>query len=341
MNGDDIRSWQVTAQLQGRVLAGISSDIEGAARYTGDEVASLIAAFRELARLNAEQEKRLADAISIARNPKLGERETGLAEFGQLIADTLNRVIALSIHYSREAVDMVYRLGDVVERLDEVERLAREVGRINRQTRMVAFNATIEAERAGAQGKGFQVVAHEIRNLSQAIDGLSDSIRDETTHVVRGVRDTHAKLVTVAGTDMSPNIAARQQVDQMMQALIAQNEAFTAHLAEAATAGERGRELARIVTTLQFQDRLQQVFDHLADYFRLLQNHLDSLQQGSPPATMAETQALNDHLAALLDGFGFDTGRARRLRKLACEGGNWADLAAPPAAGNMPEIELF
>ena len=52
------------------------------------------------------------------------------------------------------------------KRIDEIRNLAQDILAISSQTNLLALNASIEAARAGESGKGFSVVAEEIRNLS-------------------------------------------------------------------------------------------------------------------------------------------------------------------------------
>lgn len=57
-----------------------------------------------------------------------------------------------------------------VQKIEQVKKIAEEIGSIAGQTRMLSLNAQIEAARAGEMGKGFAVVATEVGNLSNDID---------------------------------------------------------------------------------------------------------------------------------------------------------------------------
>ncbi|MBO5353467.1 MAG: methyl-accepting chemotaxis protein [Lachnospiraceae bacterium] len=57
-----------------------------------------------------------------------------------------------------------------VQKIEQVRKIAEEIGAIASQTRMLSLNAQIEAARAGEMGKGFAVVATEVGNLSNDID---------------------------------------------------------------------------------------------------------------------------------------------------------------------------
>jgi methyl-accepting chemotaxis protein len=95
-----------------------------------------------------------------------------------------NRTIAAAtdasrtaVHEAREAVDHVGRgVVEVVDTLREVSDAAGEITRIALQTRLVAFNASVEAKRAGDSGRGFAVVADAVRDLAAKVEQSSKLI---------------------------------------------------------------------------------------------------------------------------------------------------------------------
>jgi len=79
----------------------------------------------------------------------------------------------------RSAVENVGReVGEVVTTLHDVSRAAESITQIALQTRLVAFNASVEAKRAGEAGRGFGVVADAVKDLAGKVEQSSKTIMD-------------------------------------------------------------------------------------------------------------------------------------------------------------------
>ncbi|SLM32892.1 putative methyl-accepting chemotaxis protein [Desulfamplus magnetovallimortis] len=66
---------------------------------------------------------------------------------------------------------------------DAIEKTAETIKEISEMTNLLALNATIEASRAGAAGKGFSVVANEIKELSKQTEEATVQIKKHIAHV--------------------------------------------------------------------------------------------------------------------------------------------------------------
>ncbi|HHJ13444.1 MAG TPA: chemotaxis protein [Gammaproteobacteria bacterium] len=159
---------------------------DGLYRNLGQFGEGLKAAQQTLAHLAgklADEKKFAADAARVSAQAREGT--------GQMV-DTLRQMAA----QVDQAVGNVEGLN---ERADAIGNIVGLITEISEQTNLLALNAAIEAARAGEHGRGFAVVADEVRNLSRRTNEATQEIGGQVTRIQEETSATQACMADMAG----------------------------------------------------------------------------------------------------------------------------------------------
>ena len=154
---------------------------------------------------------------------------------------------------------------------------------------------------------------------------------------------------SIADTDMSPQMLAKERVDKTMESLVEQTAHFQSVLETAAgVSNEMSGTIGRMVTGMQFQDLTKQRLEAVGDSLTVMSAGLEELEdrtRGSlpPGSDIPVPQAWLDHL---LDRFRLSDMRQRFVRKLLMEGTaldlhGALDVDAGQDDSSGGDIELF
>ena len=175
----------------------------------GRSTGSIALASREIASGNQDLSSRTeSQASALEQTASSMEELTSTVKQNVSSGTEANR---LALDASRVAAQVVQTMGAIEASSKKIVDIISVIDGIAFQTTILALNAAVEAARAGERGRGFGVVASEVRNLAQRSAAAAKEIGALIAESVHNV-DAGSKLVSQAGATMSEIVAGTDKV---------------------------------------------------------------------------------------------------------------------------------
>ncbi|WP_334156822.1 methyl-accepting chemotaxis protein [Oryzomicrobium sp.] len=199
-----------------------------------------------------------AEQISRSTSVNLGNARESLGEMLEIVG----KVQGVS--------DKLMRFNDTVgnlsERSDSIRQIAALIKEIADQTNLLALNAAIEAARAGEAGRGFAVVADEVRKLAERVNVATQEITQNINDMIGLVKDTQVEN-EVINADIGQTRAVVERSSDQFRGMVGDFERTSEQLNQIATAMEAltatNGQVHGYVT--QIHDLSGNVSQHMAD----------------------------------------------------------------------------
>lgn len=239
-------------------------------------------------------------------------------QFATKTSETLRQFVDSVVENSRIAMTLVEMTDRMTHQMRDVRGMLGEIEGIAKQTNLLALNAAIEAARAGEAGRGFAVVADEVRDLSGRTNHFSHQIRGSLATIQSTIEETEQAINKMAAQDMTFALTSKADVEKAMVDIEGMNERTSHAVVELNhIAGRVESAVNQAIVSLQFQDMVTQLLGHVtrrldllaevaSDESRMAATLRDSRDPGQTLQTLDDIrqhiEQVSEKLAALKQG---------------------------------------
>ncbi|MBI3560417.1 MAG: hypothetical protein HY080_01680 [Gammaproteobacteria bacterium] len=243
-------------------------DLDKIKSVLADAISNLNSSFGKLNELSEQQRHIVVGTITGLGGASSEDLKTNkgsnIRNFCNFVSETMQFFIGIVMDVSKQSILVVHKMDDMVVQMDGIYSLLGDIKSISDKTNLLALNAAIEAARAGEAGRGFSVVADEVRNLSIRSRDLNETIRKRVFSAKETIEKTRSIIYEMAARDMSIHISAKEKTDGMLDEVASMDESVNQNLARVSAISDSIYENVQVaVRSMQFEDITQQLIAHV------------------------------------------------------------------------------